>query len=172
MSNPAKRLIYTIVTALVFLGIYAGTMFYVEKQHYEKLIAMHNRSQTDSLRGILDRYEHTETEIGKLFYDELNTEVRLKALSLAAGMTDGQYGVDRVMYSHLEDDSAYNTYKIPGLPPGPICNPGIEAIMSVLYPEEHNYLFFMMDSNKNDGSNLFFETYDELYSAIISALEN
>ena len=91
MSNPAKRLIYTIVTALVFLGIYAGTMFYVEKQHYEKLIAMHNRSQTDSLRGILDRYEHTETEIGKLFYDELNTEVRLKALSLAAGMTDGQY---------------------------------------------------------------------------------
>ena len=81
------------------------------------------------------------------------------------GMTDGQYGVDRVMYSHLKDDSAYNTYKIPGLPPGPICNPGMEAIMAVLYPEEHDYLFFMMDSKKNDGSNLFFETYEEHMAA-------
>ncbi|MBR5047097.1 MAG: endolytic transglycosylase MltG, partial [Eubacterium sp.] len=77
------------------------------------------------------------------------------------GMTEGRYGVDRVKYSHLEDDSAYNTYKIPALPPGPICNPGMEAIQGVLYPEDHNYLYFMMDTRKNDGSNLFFETYEE-----------
>ena len=77
------------------------------------------------------------------------------------GMTEGQYGVDRVLYSHLDDDSAYNTYKIKGLPPGPICNPGMEAIKAVLYPEEHKYLYFMMDTRKNDGSNLFFETYEE-----------
>ena len=91
MDKPVKRLIYTIVTALVFLGIYTGAMFYIERQHYEKLIVMHNRSQTDSLRGILDRYERTETEIGNIFYEDLNEEVRLKAFSLAAEIKDGQY---------------------------------------------------------------------------------
>lgn len=81
------------------------------------------------------------------------------------GMTDGQYGVDRVLYSHLKDDSAYNTYKIEGLPPGPICNPGIEAIKAVLWPDENPYLYFMMNTEKNDGSNLFFETYEEHMAA-------
>ena len=100
--------------------------------------------------------------IAGVINNRLKQNMRLQFDSTVVyGMTDGQYGVDRVLYSHLEDDSAYNTYKIPGLPPGPICNPGMEAIMSVLYPEEHNYLFFMMDTQKNDGSNLFFETYDE-----------
>lgn len=81
------------------------------------------------------------------------------------GMTEGQYGVDRVLYSHLKDDSAYNTYKIEGLPPGPICNPGLEAIKAVLWPDENPYLYFMMNTEKNDGSNLFFETYDEHMAA-------
>lgn len=101
MDKPVKRLIYTIVTALVFLGIYTGTMFYIERQHYEKLIVMHNRSQTDSLRGILDRYERTETEIGNIFYDDLNAEVRLQAYSLAAGITDGQYRGTRMFDSGM-----------------------------------------------------------------------
>ena len=71
--------------------------------------------------------------IAGVINNRLNQKMRLQFDSTVVyGMTDGQYGVDRVMYSHLEDDSAYNTYKIPGLPPGPICNPGIEAIMSVL----------------------------------------
>lgn len=68
MNNSVKRLIRTIVTALAFLAIYTGIMFYIEQQHYEKLLAMHNRSQTESLRGILDRYERTEEEIGKIFF--------------------------------------------------------------------------------------------------------
>ena len=104
--------------------------------------------------------------IAGVINNRLDQKMRLQFDSTVVyGMTDGQYGVDRVMYSHLKDDSAYNTYKIPGLPPGPICNPGMEAIKAVLYPEEHNYLFFMMDSQKNDGSNLFFETYDEHMAA-------
>ena len=85
------------------------------------------------------------------------------------GMTDGIYGVDRVTYSDLEDDSPYNTYKIDGLPPGPIGNPGMDAIQAVLYPEEHNYLFFQTDMVKNDGSNLYFETYEEHMAAYSTA---
>ena len=40
-------------------------------------------------------------------------------------------------------DSPYNTYKYPGLPPGPICNPGLDAIRAVLYPTKSDYNYFM-----------------------------
>lgn len=43
----------------------------------------------------------------------------------------------------------YNTYKIPGLPPGPICSPGKGALRAVLAPEQHDYLFFVA---RRDGS--------------------
>lgn len=38
--------------------------------------------------------------------------------------------------------SKYNTYKLNGLPPGPICNPGMKAIMAAIYPDETDYLYF------------------------------
>jgi UPF0755 protein len=46
-------------------------------------------------------------------------------------------------------DSPYNTYKYPGLPPSPICNPGIEAIQAVLAPQRTEYLFYLHDSSGN-----------------------
>lgn len=54
--------------------------------------------------------------------------------------------------------STYNTFLHPGLPPGPICNPGAGAIRAVLAPEESSYLFFY---SKGDGSHAFAETYEE-----------
>jgi hypothetical protein len=51
----------------------------------------------------------------------------------------------RLLRKDLEIDSPYNTYKYPGLPPGPICNPGRESIAAVLNPETHNYVYFVAD---------------------------
>ena len=55
-------------------------------------------------------------------------------------------------------DSPYNTYMYPGLPPGPICNPGLASIQAMLEPAETTYLFFF---SKFDGSHAFAETYEE-----------
>jgi len=46
-------------------------------------------------------------------------------------------------------DSPYNTYKNTGLPPGPIANPGIEAITAVVYPKKTDYMFYLHDSKGN-----------------------
>lgn len=52
----------------------------------------------------------------------------------------------RLTYKDLAINSPYNTYIYYGLPPGPISNPGRDAILAVLNPEKHNYLFFVADS--------------------------
>ena len=57
----------------------------------------------------------------------------------------------------------YNTYKIHGLPVGPICNPGKEAIMAAIYPDSSNYFFFV---SKNDGTHTFTEQYGDHLKAV------
>ena len=52
-------------------------------------------------------------------------------------------------------DSPYNTYLYPGIPAGPICNPGLNSIRAVLHPEDTNYYYF---ATGVDGLNHFFET--------------
>ena len=58
----------------------------------------------------------------------------------------------------LEVDSPYNTYRRTGLPPGPIANPGLDAITAVIRPAQTNYLYFVA---KEDGSHAFAETLEE-----------
>lgn len=59
-----------------------------------------------------------------------------------------QKGDPSPSYKDLETDSPYNTYKHAGLPPGPICNPGIKAIEAVLEPERTDYLYFLTPSGQ------------------------
>ncbi len=56
-------------------------------------------------------------------------------------------------------ESPYNTYANPGLPPGPICSPGLASIEAVLNPAETDYFFFV--AVDEDGSHKFARTFDE-----------
>lgn len=56
---------------------------------------------------------------------------------------------ERVLYRDLEVDSPYNTYRHIGLPPGPINSPGLKSIEAALFPEVHDYLYFVA---AGDGS--------------------
>lgn len=64
----------------------------------------------------------------------------------------------RLLRKDLDIDSPYNTYKYPGLPPGPIANPGRESIAAALNPEAHNYIYFVADGS---GGHIFAETLAE-----------
>jgi len=67
-------------------------------------------------------------------------------------------GRSQSTYEDIQIDSPYNTYKYPGLPPGPISNPGLEAIKAVVYPAKTDYLYFL---TKKDGKAVFSKTYEE-----------
>lgn len=62
--------------------------------------------------------------------------------------------IKRVLFKDLEIDSPYNTYKYPGIPPGPISMPDISSIEAVLNPEKHDYFYFVADVS-NPGYHLF-----------------
>jgi len=64
----------------------------------------------------------------------------------------------KVYLKDLEINSKFNTYKFPGLPPAPINNPGKDAIMAALYPENNKYLYFVADGT---GRHNFSETFTE-----------
>jgi len=61
-------------------------------------------------------------------------------------------------------NSLYNTYKYPGLPLGPICNPGEKSIIAALYPDTHNYYYYVA---KGDGSHAFASTLREHNNNVI-----
>lgn len=77
------------------------------------------------------------------------------------------YGIDRadnkIYRSDLERVTPYNTYKIPGLPPGPIASPGMASIQAVLHPLQTDDLFFVA---KNDGTHVFSKDYASHSTAV------
>ncbi len=72
------------------------------------------------------------------------------------------YAIDKVagplLWAETEVDSPFNTYKVGGLPPGPIANFGKASLEAVLYPEKVDYLYFV---SKNDGTHAFARTLAE-----------
>jgi UPF0755 protein len=70
-----------------------------------------------------------------------------------AGRYDGNLRRDDLSF-----DSPYNTYRYPGLPPGPIASPGLESLKAAVAPASVDYLYFV---SRNDGSHVFARTLSE-----------
>ncbi|HSP87523.1 MAG TPA: endolytic transglycosylase MltG [Ignavibacteriaceae bacterium] len=94
--------------------------------------------------------------ISGVYHNRLRIGMRLQADPTGQYLLKG--GWRRLLHKDLLLDSPYNTYKYAGLPPGPINNPGKNAILAALYPENHKYLFFVADGK---GGHRFSNTYAE-----------
>ena len=79
------------------------------------------------------------------------------ALGLQA---DGVWWKAPLTWADLSFESQYNTYLLPGLPPTPICNPGLEALHAVADPAETNYLYFRALCD-DSGRHAFAPTFEE-----------
>lgn len=94
--------------------------------------------------------------VAGVFYNRLEIGMALQSCATINYLTNKNAA--RVSGEDLEIDSPYNTYKYPGLPPGPIANPGLESIKSAIYPQSGNYFYFLNDSR---GKAYFAETYEK-----------
>lgn len=93
--------------------------------------------------------------VAGVFYNRLNKGMPLEADSTLNFITGSHR--DRATYGDLKIDSPYNTYKYKGLPPGPISNPGLDAIKAAIYPEFTDYFYFLTADEKV----IYSQTYEE-----------
>jgi len=111
------------------------------------------------LASIIEKEAGFAEDMGKVssvFHNRLEIDYPLESDATINYITES--GRSRSTYEDLQIDSPYNTYKYPGLPPTPICNPGLDAIKAAVYPEETEYFFFLTPS---DGKAIFSKTYAE-----------
>lgn len=108
-----------------------------------------------------------QSTIASVYLNRLNLGMKLDAdptVQYAVGFDaqQGKWWKTPLTLEDLQLDSPYNTYRQPGLPPGPIANPGLGALQAVAYPAQTAYLFFVADcSGQAPGSHLFSFTYEE-----------
>ena len=100
--------------------------------------------------------------IAGVFINRLRNKMRLQSdPTTIYGIFENFTG--NLKKKHLLEKTPYNTYKINGLPIGPISNPGAESIRAVLSPEKHDYLYFV---SRNDGIHIFSKSYREHLNAV------
>ncbi len=105
--------------------------------------------------------------IASVFLNRLKKGMRLDSdPTVIYGIEDFQGNLKK---SDLSEPTPYNTYVIRGLPPGPIANPGGDAIKAVLYPAKTSYLYFV---SRNDGSHHFSKTLPEHNRAVKTYQKN
>ena len=97
--------------------------------------------------------------VAGLYINRLNRGMRLEA-DPTVKFAVGDATLRRILFKHLEVESPYNTYKIDGLPPGPIRIPSTSAINATLSPAQHNYIF-MCAKDDLSGRHNFAVTHAE-----------
>jgi UPF0755 protein len=99
--------------------------------------------------------------ISSVFHNRLKKGMRLETdPTVIYGIPDFDGNIKR---RHLNTYTPYNTYKIKGLPPGPIASPGAAALEAALYPAQSKYLYFV---SKKDGTHQFSATIKEHNAAV------
>jgi UPF0755 protein len=94
--------------------------------------------------------------IAGVYYNRLRIGMKLQADPTVQYLQPN--GWKRLNHQDLKLDNPYNTYKYFGLPPGPINNPGRDALRAAFYPEKNNYLFFVADGS---GGHSFAKNYSQ-----------
>lgn len=117
-----------------------------------------------TLASIIEREAELDTErplVARVFLNRLARGMKLESCATV------QYALpqhkSRLLYADLKLDSPYNTYLHAGLPPGPICCPGMASLMAALRPAKSDALYFVA---KGGGGHVFSRTFAEHEAAI------
>jgi UPF0755 protein len=121
------------------------------------------KEQAVTLASIVEKETGVAAErpiIASVFINRLKKGMRLQSdPTIIYGIAGGKGKLDRALTrADIETETSYNTYRINGLPPGPIANPGRAALEAVLNPPATDYLYFVADGS---GGHAFATTLDE-----------
>ena len=120
--------------------------------------------QIVTLASIIEKETGAAVErpiISSVFHNRLNKKMRLESdPTVIYGIKDFDGNLTR---KHLNTRTAYNTYKIRGLPAGPIANPGRASLEAALYPDDTEYIYFV---SKKDSTHYFSKTLKEHNQAV------
>ncbi len=135
-------------------GLLKADNINLNKSDYDKIITMasivEGEAEVDSERSI----------IASVFYNRLNIKMKLQSCATVEYALG--YHKDKLYDKDIAIQSVYNTYLVPGLPEGPICNPGIKSIEAALKPSSTNYLYFV---SKNNGTHYFTNNLNDFEKA-------
>jgi len=123
------------------------------------------RAEIVTLASIVEKETAAPQErplIAAVFLNRLDRGMRLETdPTVIYGIQDYDGNIKK---KHLLDaGNPYNTYKIRGLPPGPIASPGVEALRAVVQPAQTDYLYFV---SQNDGTHFFSSSYRDHVNAV------
>ncbi len=126
-----------------------------------------NVHQTVILASIIEREAQVKEErprIAAVYTNRLRQRECLCAdatIQYGIGKAPEWWPVLRDQVRNIEPGNPFNTYTHPGLPPGPIASPGASALQAAADPEKTDYMYYVRDDVKNDGSHLFARTLAE-----------
>lgn len=105
-----------------------------------------------------------QPKVAKAYLNRLAKDMRLEAdpTSIYAYRLQNGFNnkIQRVYHGHLAIPSDYNTYRVKGLPPAPICLPNMTAVDAVLNPDGHDFIYFCADPDR-PGYHSFTNDYEE-----------
>ena len=140
----------------------------------DKSIPLKNISEMFTLASIVEKETAIKKEkplISGVFYNRLKKDMRLQSdPTVVFAITQGKKKMERkLLRKDLKFKSEFNTYTNKGLPPSPICIPGLDSLKGVANPLESNFLYFV--SNQKDGRHIFSVSYKEHLENIKSIKE-
>ena len=121
-----------------------------------------NVPETVTMASIIEKETAVSEErplVSSVYYNRLARNIALQAdpSVIYAELLAGTYG-GALHHEDLQFKSPYNTYRYPGLPPGPIVNPGKASLEAAMHPSSTDYYYFVSDGN---GHHRFANSLDE-----------
>jgi UPF0755 protein len=133
-------------------------------ENRDKSIPIATKEQAIILASIVEKETGLKSEVGNVasvFINRLKKGMKLQSdPTIIYSFAFGNKSLERsIRVSDIQNNSIFNTYNIYGLPPTPICNPGLLSIKAVLNPPTTDYLFFV--ANPKGSGHLFAKTLEE-----------
>ncbi|WP_060794472.1 endolytic transglycosylase MltG [Clostridium perfringens] len=123
----------------------------IPKEEYEKYVIVASMVEKEA------RDDSERAEIASVIYNRLQKGMPLQ-IDATVLYALGEHK-DTVLYKDLKVDSPYNTYKIKGLPVGPICNPGKPSLLAAIRPAKTDYIYYLL--NPSNNKHYFTNNYED-----------